>query len=142
MNVVKDLVLDLIYFYVQYVLIKLWICIQILVLLDCECLQLLEDCKKLDGLYECILCVCCLISCLSYWWNGECYLGLVILLQVYCWIIDLCDEDIGVCLDDLEDLFKLYCCYIIMNCVCICLKGLNLVLVIVEIKKLMMECCV
>ena len=31
----------------------------------------LEDRKKLDGLYECVLCACCSTSCPSYWWNSE-----------------------------------------------------------------------
>lgn len=141
MLVIKDLIFDLIYFYVQYVLIMLWLEIKINCFVK-EWKQLIEDCKKLDGLYECVMCVFCLILCLSYWWNSDKYFGLVVLLYVYCWIIDSCDEVIGECLDSFEDLFKFYCCYIIMNCVKICFKGLNLVLVIVYIKKMMIECYV
>merc|ERR1712054_245256 len=33
--------------------------------------QTKDDGKKLDGLYECILCACCSTSCPSYWWNSE-----------------------------------------------------------------------
>ena len=44
--------------------------------------------RKLDGLYECILCACCSTSCPSYWWNGERYLGPAVLLQAYRWLID------------------------------------------------------
>jgi succinate dehydrogenase/fumarate reductase-like Fe-S protein len=29
-----------------------------------------EDRRRLDGLYECILCACCSTSCPSYWWEG------------------------------------------------------------------------
>ena len=47
-----------------------------------------ENRKKLDGLYECIMCACCSTSCPSYWWNGEKYLGPAVLLQAYRWIID------------------------------------------------------
>ena len=47
-----------------------------------ENLQSKEDRKKLDGLYECILCACCSTSCPSYWWNGDKYLGPAALLQV------------------------------------------------------------
>lgn len=53
-----------------------------------ENLQSIEDRKKLDGLYECILCACCSTSCPSYWWNEEQYLGPAALLQAYRWISD------------------------------------------------------
>src|SRR5690606_381386 len=105
---------------------------------DRERLQSPEDRKKLDGLYECILCACCSTSCPSYWWNGERYLGPAILLQAYRWIIDSRDEDTGARLDDLEDPFKLYRCHTIMNCARPSPKGLTPALAIAEIKKLMM----
>lgn len=47
-----------------------------------------EDRKKLDGLYECILCACCSTSCPSYWWNPEEFLGPAALLHAYRWISD------------------------------------------------------
>jgi succinate dehydrogenase (ubiquinone) iron-sulfur subunit len=34
-----------------------------------------ENRKKLDGMYECILCACCSTSCPSYWWAQDKYLG-------------------------------------------------------------------
>ncbi|CAI9753157.1 unnamed protein product [Fraxinus pennsylvanica] len=37
--------------------------------------------KRLDGLYECILCACCSTSCPSYWWNPEQILGPAALLH-------------------------------------------------------------
>lgn len=40
-----------------------------------------EERKKLDGLYECILCACCTTSCPSYWWNPEEFFGPAALLQ-------------------------------------------------------------
>ncbi|MBW8822704.1 MAG: succinate dehydrogenase iron-sulfur subunit [Xanthomonadales bacterium] len=103
-----------------------------------ERLQSKDDRKKLDGLYECILCACCSTSCPSYWWNGERYLGPAVLLQAYRWIIDSRDEDTGARLDDLEDPFKLYRCHTIMNCARTCPKGLNPAKAIAEIKKLML----
>jgi succinate dehydrogenase / fumarate reductase iron-sulfur subunit len=135
----KDLVPDLTHFYAQYASIKPWIRTQTPAPPDRERLQSPEDRKKLDGLYECILCACCSTSCPSYWWNGERYLGPAILLQAYRWIIDSRDEDTGARLDDLEDPFKLYRCHTIMNCARTCPKGLNPALAIAEIKKLMME---
>ena len=48
-----------------------------------EYLQSKEDRKKLDGMYECILCACCSTSCPSYWWNADTYLGPAVLMQVW-----------------------------------------------------------
>mmetsp|Transcript_30213 Transcript_30213/g.37297 ORF Transcript_30213/g.37297 Transcript_30213/m.37297 type:complete len:105 (+) Transcript_30213:1314-1628(+) len=47
-----------------------------------ETLQSIEDRRKLDGMYECILCACCSAACPSYWWNSEEYLGPAVLQQV------------------------------------------------------------
>ena len=50
------------------------------------------DRKKLDGLYECVMCACCSTSCPSYWWHPEGYLGPAVLQQAYRWIMDSRDE--------------------------------------------------
>jgi succinate dehydrogenase (ubiquinone) iron-sulfur subunit len=47
-----------------------------------QLLQSEEDRKKIDGLYECILCGCCSYACPAYWWLGNKYLGPAILMQV------------------------------------------------------------
>ncbi len=138
MPVVKDLIPDLTHFYAQYSSIKPWIRTQSPAPAG-ERLQSPEERKKLDGLYECILCACCSTSCPSYWWNGDKYLGPAILLQAYRWIVDSRDEATGERLDDLEDPFKLYRCHTIMNCTRTCPKGLNPAKAIAEIKKLMVE---
>ena len=95
--------------------------------------------RKLDGLWECILCFCCSTACPSYWWNGDRYLGPAVLLQAYRWIADSRDEATGERLDALEDPFRLYRCHTIMNCTRTCPKGLNPAKAIAEIKKLMVE---
>ncbi|KAF3458024.1 hypothetical protein FNV43_RR02687 [Rhamnella rubrinervis] len=46
-----------------------------------EVLQSKKDRAKLDGMYKCILCVCCSTSCPSYCWNPESYLGPAALLH-------------------------------------------------------------
>ena len=138
MPVVKDLVPDLTNFYAQYASIKPWIRTQSAAP-DRERLQSPEERKKLDGLYECILCACCSTSCPSYWWNPDRYLGPAVLLQAYRWIIDSRDEDTGERLDDLEDPFKLYRCHTIMNCTNTCPKGLNPAKAIGEIKQLLVK---
>lgn len=139
MEVVKDLVPDLNKAYAQLASVEPWMKSETPPPPDRERLQSPEDRKKLDGLYECILCFCCSTSCPSYWWNGDRYLGPAILLQAYRWIVDSRDEHTGERLDNLEDPFRLYRCHTIMNCTKTCPKGLNPAKAIAEIKKLMVE---
>ena len=83
----KDLVPDLTLFYKQYKSIKPYLQNDNPPAQG-EFLQSPEDRKKLDGLYECILCACCSTSCPSYWWNQDEYLGPATLLQAYRWMAD------------------------------------------------------
>jgi succinate dehydrogenase / fumarate reductase iron-sulfur subunit len=139
MEVVKDLIPDLTHFYAQYASIEPWIKTQTPAPPDTERLQSPEDRKKLDGLYECILCACCSTSCPSYWWNGERYLGPALLLQAYRWLVDSRDEATGDRLDNLDDPYRLFRCDTILNCTRVCPKGLNPAKSIVEIKKMLLE---
>ena len=139
MEVVKDLVPDLTHFYAQYASIKPWIQTQTPAPPDRERLQSPEDRKKLDGLYECILCASCSTSCPSYWWNSDRYLGPAVLLQANRWVVDSRDEATGERLDNLEDPFRLYRCHTIMNCTNTCPKGLNPAKAIAELKQKMVE---
>merc|ERR1712100_904731 len=97
MFVVKDLVPDMSNFYAQYKSIEPWLQADTeLTKTDMagpapygnEHLQSPEDRKKLDGMYECILCACCSTSCPSYWWNADAYLGPAVLMQAFRWISD------------------------------------------------------
>lgn len=136
MYVVKDLVTDLSNFYDQYKSIKPWL--QLKKSHDLskgEHLQSKEDRKKLDGMYECILCACCSTACPSYWWNMDKYLGPAVLMQAYRWIEDSRDEMTKERLADLDDAFKLYRCHTIMNCSRTCPKGLNPGKAVAAIKK-------
>ncbi len=139
MPVVKDLVPDLTQAYAQYAAIKPWMQTQTPAPPDRERLQSEEDRKKLDGLYECIMCFCCTTSCPSYWWNADRYLGPAVLLQAYRWIVDSRDEAAGERLDELEDPFRLYRCHTIMNCTKTCPKNLNPAQAIGEIKNMLVE---
>lgn len=94
--IVKDLVPDLTLFYKQYKSIEPYL------QNDNppekgEYIQSQQDRKKLDGMYECILCACCSTSCPSYWWNQDEYLGPATLMQAYRWIADsrVCGPSIG-----------------------------------------------
>ena len=138
MPVVKDLVPDLTLFYEQHALMKPW--------LEAsanepstEWRQSVPDRRRLDGLYECVMCACCSTSCPSYWWNADRYMGPAALLHAYRWLIDSRDGATGERLDALEDPFRLYRCHTIMNCAETCPKGLNPARAIAEIKKMMLE---
>ncbi|XP_050207289.2 succinate dehydrogenase [ubiquinone] iron-sulfur subunit 3, mitochondrial [Mercurialis annua] len=88
MFVIKDLVVDLTNFYNQYRSIEPWLKTKAKPEDGKEYRQSAADRKKLDGLYECILCACCTTSCPSYWWNPEEFLGPAALLHAYRWISD------------------------------------------------------
>ena len=140
MYVIKDLVPDMTNFYEQYASIKPWLQTKEAHDLDHgEHLQTVGDRKKLDGMYECILCACCSTSCPSYWWNADKYLGPAVLMQAYRWIEDSRDTFTKERLEDLDDAFKLYRCHTIMNCSNACPKHLNPGRAIAHIKKRVAE---
>ena len=91
MKVLKDLVPDLSEFYEQYKSIKPWLNPNSKGKKEIK--QSQDDRKKLDGLYECVLCACCSTSCPSYWWNSDKFLGPAILLQAYRFIVDSRDKN-------------------------------------------------
>ncbi|KAI8911945.1 iron-sulfur subunit of succinate dehydrogenase [Powellomyces hirtus] len=132
--VVKDLVPDLTQLYKQYKSIEPYLK-QRTPAPERENLQSIADRKKLDGLYECILCFCCSTSCPSYWWNSDKYLGPAVLMQAYRWMIDSRDQFGHERRAALQDPFSVYRCHTIMNCARTCPKGLNPGLAIAEIKK-------
>jgi len=143
MYVVKDLVPDMTNFYSQYKAIEPW--------LQEEGgkesskpegeltphYQSVEDRKKLDGLYECILCACCTSSCPSYWWNGDKYLGPAIIQQAYRWIIDSRDKATPERLEKMNDAYSIFKCHTILNCTKSCPKDLNPAWAVAEIKALL-----
>ncbi len=100
-----------------------------------EFIQSVEDRKKLDGMYECILCACCSTACPSYWWNADEYLGPAVLMQAYRWISDSRDQNSSERLHQLNDSMALFRCHTIMNCSKVCPKHLNPGKAIAEIKK-------
>jgi len=136
LEVVKDLVPDLTNFYRQYQSVEPFLKKKTKnPNFPKENLQSKDDRKKLDGLYECILCACCSTSCPSYWWNGDKYLGPAALLQAYRWISDSRDEYTTERLQSLQDDWKLYRCHTIMNCTATCPKHLNPGKAIAKIKQ-------
>ncbi|KAJ1973467.1 succinate dehydrogenase complex, subunit B [Dimargaris xerosporica] len=135
MYVIKDLVPDMTYFYKQYKSIEPYLQYKNPPPADRENLQTIEDRKKLDGLYECILCACCSTSCPSYWWNQEEYLGPAVLMQAYRWMADSRDQFGSKRREKLQNPYSVYRCHTIMNCAKTCPKGLNPGRAIAQIKK-------
>ncbi|RWW10200.1 hypothetical protein GW17_00026268 [Ensete ventricosum] len=91
-----------------------------------EHLQSPRERKKLDGLYECILCACCSTACPAYWWNQEAFLGPAALLHAFRWVSDSRDEFTKERIQGLtEDEDKLYRCRTIKNCTAACPKSLD-----------------
>ncbi len=85
--VIKDLIPDLTHFYAQHASIMPWLETKTNRPAK-EWRQSIDDRKKLDGLYECVMCASCSTACPSYWWNSDKYLGPAALLHAYRWIID------------------------------------------------------
>ncbi|KAI9269956.1 succinate dehydrogenase iron-sulfur subunit [Sporodiniella umbellata] len=137
MNIVKDLVPDLTHFYKQYKSIEPYLKQKTPAPEGQENLQTVEDRKKLDGLYECILCACCSTSCPSYWWNQEEYLGPAVLMQAFRWMIDSRDQFGPERREMLQNKMSLYRCHTIMNCSKTCPKGLQPGTAIAKIKMMM-----
>jgi succinate dehydrogenase/fumarate reductase iron-sulfur protein len=139
MPVIKDLVTDMSEFFEHHKSVRPWLEISPEKMAQkTELLQSKDDRKKLDGLYECILCACCSTSCPSYWWsldgNGQ-YLGPAVLLQAFRWISDSRDERRAERLAELSfDEYKLHKCHSILNCTAACPKHLNPGLAIQRMK--------
>ena len=138
MPVIRDLIVDMEPFYRQYRTIKPWL-MNDEPEPEIERLQSNEDRKKLDGLYECILCGCCSTACPSFWWNPDKYLGPAALLQSYRFLVDSRDKATNERLDELEDPFRLFRCHSIMNCVEACPRDLNPAQAIHNIRKMLLS---
>lgn len=138
MPVIRDLVVDMTQFYQQYERVQPYLQNSDDAPPAKERLQSPQDRAKLDGLYECILCACCSSSCPSYWWNPEKFLGPAALLQAYRFIADTRDTATAERLAALEDVYSLYRCRSIMNCVDACPKHLNPTQAIAKIRTAIM----
>eukprot|EP01104_Vermistella_antarctica_P012615 TRINITY_DN3690_c0_g1_i1.p1 TRINITY_DN3690_c0_g1~~TRINITY_DN3690_c0_g1_i1.p1 ORF type:complete len:297 (+),score=48.89 TRINITY_DN3690_c0_g1_i1:185-1075(+) len=128
MAIIKDLVPDTTNFFQQLHSIEPWLKLTPeQEASDKEVFQTVEDRKKLDGLYECVLCACCSTSCPSYWWSGEeGYLGPAVLMQAFRWISDTRDIDREGRLNRLiSHGVKINECHTILNCAAACPKNLN-----------------
>jgi succinate dehydrogenase / fumarate reductase iron-sulfur subunit len=136
--VVRDLIVDMTFFFDQYHSVKPYL-INNTPPPEKERLQSPEEREELNGLYECILCGCCSTACPSFWWNPDKFVGPAGLLQAYRFIADSRDEATSERLDDLEDPYRLFRCHTIMNCTDVCPKGLNPSEAIGKIKEMLVR---
>lgn len=137
--VIRDLIVDMTQFFKQYHSVKPYVVNDNPIDADKERLQTQEERKKLDGLYECILCACCSTACPSFWWNPDKFVGPSGLLNAYRFIADSRDTITNERLDDLNDPYRLFRCHTIMNCVDVCPKHLNPTRAIGKIKEIMLK---
>ncbi len=133
--VIKDLVVDLSHAFKQLEFIEPWLQNNFGKKSKNEQNQSVKDRSKIDGLWECILCFSCTTSCVSYWWNGEKYLGPAALLQASRWVNDSRDEERKKRLKYIEKNSNIHNCHSIMNCANSCPKGLNPAKAIADLKK-------
>ena len=136
--VIRDLVVNMDQFFKQYNSVKPYL-INSEEPPKQERLQSPEDRKKLDGLYECILCGACTTACPSFWWNPAKFVGPAGLLQAYRFLADSRDDGGVERLADLDDPDRLYRCHNIMNCADVCPKGLNPSKAITGIKQMQIK---
>ena len=134
--VVRDLIVDMTQFFMQYHSVKPWL-INDDPPPERERLQSPKERDELDGLYECILCACCSTACPSFWWNPDRFVGPAGLLQAYRFIVDSRDQATAERLTDLEDAYRLFRCRTIMNCVDACPKELNPAHAIGQIRSML-----
>lgn len=132
--IVKDLVVDFSNFFKKYHIVKPYLITKSPPPSDRERLQSPEDRKKLDGLYECILCACCSTSCPSFWADPE-YLGPAALLKAWRFIADSRDEGKDERLEIINDRHGAWRCHTILNCIEACPKQLNPTAAIADLKK-------
>ncbi len=132
--VIKDLIVDFTDFYKKYYIVKPYLITKTPPPSDRERLQSPEDRKKLDGLYECILCACCSTSCPSFWADPD-YLGPAALLKAWRFIADSRDEGADERLEVVNDRHGVWRCHTILNCIEACPKQLNPTQAIAELKK-------
>lgn len=136
--VVRDLIVDMTFFFDQYHSVQPFL-INNDPPPEKERLQSPEEREELNGLYECILCGCCSTACPSFWWNPDKFVGPAGLLQAYRFIADSRDQATAERLDDLEDPYRLFRCHTIMNCTDVCPKGLNPSEAIGKIKEMLVR---
>ncbi len=135
--IIRDLAVDMKRLYENVAYVKPYLIIHS-PLPEKERLQSPDERKKLDGLYECILCGSCTSACPTFWANKG-FLGPTALLKACLFFMDSRDEG----LKERKRLLKakegLWECHNIANCVEACPKGLNPLRAIITLRKKMLK---
>lgn len=138
--IIRDLIIDMNQFYTQYKKVQPYLINNATKFFsNQENLQTPKQRKKLDGLYECILCACCSTACPSFWWNPDKFIGPAGLLTSYRFLVDNRDTDKNNRLKNLNDTFQVFRCHSIMNCIKFCPKNLNPTETIKKIKLMLLK---
>lgn len=131
-----DLFVDMEFFFDVYWVIMFYFINEDLVLVG-ECFQSEVQVECMVYFSNCILCVCCIMFCFIFWVNGL-YFGFVVIVQVYCFIFDSCDQVIQQWLNIMNQNIGVWCCCIVYNCIEVCLCEILIILLIEEVKCVVM----
>lgn len=134
LKVIKDLIVDMNPMYEKLLKIKPYFIEKSPPPSDHERRQSPGERRKLDGLYECILCGSCTSSCPSFWADGE-YLGPHAFLKVNRFVADSRDQGKAERLTLIDNRHGLWRCHTIFNCVEACPKSLNPTRAISKLKR-------
>jgi succinate dehydrogenase / fumarate reductase iron-sulfur subunit len=122
--IIRDLFMDMNPFWEKYELIKPYLIPGDMLSPDRERLQTPDDRQKLNGLIECILCLCCHASCTLTMTDPE-YLGPAALLKMNRFFQDSRDQAYHERLDLVEGDHGIFRCHTIFNCQKVCPKALD-----------------
>lgn len=138
LTVIKDLVVDMQPVYEKLIHIQPYFQNNEPPPSDAERTQPPAERKKIDGLYECILCASCLSSCPSFWADPQ-YLGPHAFLKVNRFLQDSRDRGSPERLARVDNQHGLWRCHTIFNCVEACPKGLNPTKSIADLRRALVK---
>ena len=131
--VVKDLIVDMEFFFAKYRSVKPYL------INDSpeparERLQSAKDRARYDDTTKCILCAACTSSCPSFWARPE-YLGPAAIVQAHRFIFDSREQGAPERLDILADEEGVWRCRTIFNCTDACPRGIKITRAILEVSS-------
>lgn len=128
-----DLVVDMIYFIESLEVIKLYIIGNFCIVDQGINIQILVQMVKYYQFFGCINCGLCYVVCLQFGLNLE-FIGLVVIMLVYCYNEDSCDYGKKECMVQLNSQNGVWSCIFVGYCFEVCLKYVDLVVVIQQGK--------
>ncbi|MCS7184380.1 MAG: succinate dehydrogenase iron-sulfur subunit [bacterium] len=135
-RVIKDLVVDLEPFFSKLYKIKPYLINNTPAPMK-ERLQLPAERERYDDTTKCILCFCCTTSCPTYWASNE-YIGPQAIVYAHRFIFDSRDEGSKERLEILRDIYGIYRCRSVFNCVNSCPRDIDITKAIKQLQRLWM----